>query len=199
MPSGKVHAATSAFTASVLVSSALVPGVDKQFVVAAAAGCLSGVFLSPDLDVDAGYIGLYYIRKYFGEILSVTWQWLWKPYAVLMPHRSRASHTPVLGTMLRLLYLYLSYLVLGSLSFYAFGWPRQVYIVPLKKALLVFIRGHAPFGVEMSIAAFAGLCISDALHALMDLTATTLKRSRRRHKTWQFTLSDVGNALRKSK
>ena len=53
-----------------------------------------GLFLSPDLDIHS--------RPYqrWGEL-----RWLWWPYQRLIRHRSVLSHSPVLGTAIRIAYL----------------------------------------------------------------------------------------------
>ncbi len=67
--------------------------------------CLIGIFISPDADVDAGYISFKYIRNTFGKVIGKLWWWLWTPYRVSIKHRSFWSHTPIIGTFIRLLYL----------------------------------------------------------------------------------------------
>lgn len=197
MPAGKAHATTSTLTAAAIATCVLLPGVDRQVVTAVSLGCLSGVLLSPDLDVDNGYIGFKLAKRYFGSIFKWIWKWIWWPYAKLVPHRSHISHIPVVGTAVRLLYLYAVYLVLATALMFAIGWPRTVYILPIWGAILALVRGDAQIEVRLIAAGFAGLCISDTLHAIMDATSTALKKlSFRRRRTWQNTLSDVGNATK---
>jgi uncharacterized metal-binding protein len=192
-----VHAATSALTAAAIATCALLPEVDKSMIVSVSIGCLSGVLLSPDLDVDSGYIGISLAKLFFGSIFKWIWKWIWKPYAILVPHRSHLSHVPVLGTSLRLLYLYAVYLVIGSALMFSIGWPRTVYLLPIGKAILALLHGDAQIEVELIAASFVGLCVSDTMHAIMDAVSTTLKKlTFRRRNTWQNTLSDVGNARR---
>lgn len=108
-------------------------------------GVLSGLVLSPDLDVDGGFIGMAHLRRIgcVGGVLSGLWRVYWYPYAKIIPHRSHISHSVLFGTLLRVFYL----------------------IFPLLVANF--------FGVPMSIPQwfgmwFLGLCLSDALHIFMD-------------------------------
>jgi uncharacterized metal-binding protein len=64
-------------------------------VIAASAHLLGGLFLSPDLDL----VSRPYNR--WGVL-----RWLWMPYQRLVPrHRHWLSHAPVVGSLIRLLYL----------------------------------------------------------------------------------------------
>ena len=65
---------------------------------------LGGLFLSPDLDTYSKPL------KRWG-ILKV----LWGPYRKLIPHRSFLSHSPFLGTALKVIYIIVIYLLLGIL------------------------------------------------------------------------------------
>lgn len=72
--------------------------------VACSAGCLAGIFLTPDLDQQTlSHSEHLLVRWTFG--LGYGWVLLWYPYARLIPHRSPLSHFPILGTLGRLLYL----------------------------------------------------------------------------------------------
>lgn len=73
----------------------------------ATAGTLAGLVLEPDLDIDQ--ITMSERRVYnLWSPLGTLWRWLWFPYAYSIPHRSHLSHMPVLGTAIRLLYLWLT-------------------------------------------------------------------------------------------
>ena len=69
--------------------------------VAATIGCLSGLLLTPDLDLsETGTRSHLYARR-----LGVGWLWFiwWWGYGKLTTHRG-VSHTPLLGTLTRLLW-----------------------------------------------------------------------------------------------
>jgi uncharacterized metal-binding protein len=71
---------------------------------AAGIGCLAGVAVSPDLDLEGV---TYSERVVVMKLGRIGWLWavLWWPYAKLVPHRSPVSHAPLIGTALRLAYL----------------------------------------------------------------------------------------------
>ncbi|NKB74898.1 MAG: hypothetical protein GKR83_10300 [Synechococcus sp. s2_metabat2_7] len=74
----------------------------------AAAFLFGGLFLSPDLDINS--------RPYqrWGVL-----RWLWWPYQRLIHHRSVLSHSPFLGTAIRLAYLSL---LVAAISWLGSRW-----------------------------------------------------------------------------
>src|SRR5262245_13724437 len=70
---------------------------------ATAAMVFSGLMFGPDLDLHS--------RPYrrWGPL-----RFIWKPYQALLPHRSKYSHGPILGTVIRVAYFLLILLFLGS-------------------------------------------------------------------------------------
>lgn len=104
MPGGKVHSALTLATASgVIAPYAIVQLNGNPYMYVA--GCLVGLLVMPDMDVDNGNISDYFIRK-----VSRPAQWLWRlfwtPYALLVPHRHSISHMPILGTLVRIGYIF---------------------------------------------------------------------------------------------
>ncbi len=138
MPSGRVHTLT---TLGLAVGSILM--VDPVVSV----GILSGLILSPDLDVDDGFIGLSHLRRMpvVGTALSWIWRAFWWPYSKTVPHRSAISHAPIVGTVLRVGYLTLPLLVMNFM-----GVPMTL-----------------PTGFGRW---FIGLCLADGLHIILDWT-----------------------------
>lgn len=136
MPNGRIHTASTLALATLTIPFLSVP---------LTAGVLSGCVLSPDLDVDGGFVGMAHFRRvwFFGPALSGLWRVFWWPYAKLVPHRSNISHSIFFGTCARVAYLLFPVLLINAMG------------VPL----------HLPdsFGLW-----FIGLCLSDALHILMD-------------------------------
>jgi uncharacterized metal-binding protein len=62
--------------------------------IAAAAHFLGGYWLSPDLDIKSRPFLRWSVLRF-----------IWIPYQRLIPHRSPLSHAPVLGSLIRLVYL----------------------------------------------------------------------------------------------
>jgi len=143
MPSGRVHSATSAALAGLLYYLA-----DRAGLPAAplAGGCLAGIMLTPDLDVDGMTRSDTHARRLGGLALALPWYMIWRPYAFFIPHRSPLSHWPLLGTALRLVYL-------GGL----------VAII----ARLVGMQITLPLWWPWTV---AGLAVSDLAHFILDKT-----------------------------
>lgn len=133
---------------------------------AAALGCLSGVLLSPDLDVDTGYYGLHVIRAIWGEAGAAVWRAFWLPYAKIMPHRSIASHFPLVSTAVRLGYVLLPMLAIISIIGHISGTGAPV---PLTEQLFRFL--HSPPFLRFA----AGLALSDAVHAAADVVVSAVR------------------------
>ena len=121
---------------------------------AAGAGCLAGIFLTPDLDVGyfARILAMKEAKKEF-PVLGRIWHILWIPYAAAIPHRSPLSHWPVIGTAGRMAYLLLIFLLLATA---VVGPDRAVTTLDM---MMRYSLTHW-FSV--------GLCVSDSIHWLMD-------------------------------
>jgi len=98
---------------------------------------------SPDLDVDRGFYGFYLTRKYLG-ILGIIWEYFWKPYALIVHHRSWISHLPIVSTAIRFIYLF-GILFLINYHLFINWWDWWLYL-------------------------FIGMMIGDWGHILLDFT-----------------------------
>jgi uncharacterized metal-binding protein len=151
MPSGKVHSALTLSVASgVLAPYAVVNLGGNEYLYLA--GCLAGLMVMPDMDVNNGNISDYYLRR-----VSRPAQWLWRlfwtPYALLVPHRHIVSHFPIIGTILRIGYVFL---ILNLL--HLFAW------------LLFMQFDTVSFIWIWDWSFFFGLCHVDAVHWAVDNT-----------------------------
>lgn len=154
MPSGKTHAAmTVSATAGITVSMALA-GFSPQDIQNATMGCMAGIIVSPDLDVDGGFLGHYIVRRYLGEIAGRIWRAFWMPYAWIMPHRSDASHAPLISTFVRVLYMYVMYFC------FCVTFSIQPWVPDVRTAFYLI----------------SGLVVSDTLHYIADKISTYVKR-----------------------
>jgi uncharacterized metal-binding protein len=95
MASGKNHDRSILLTTPIILAAAITSGHPDAGLIATFAYYFSGMYLSPDLDlVSRPY-------KRWGFL-----RWLWLPYQRLIPrHRHWLSHGPVIGSVVRLLYL----------------------------------------------------------------------------------------------
>lgn len=132
MASGKTHDRATLAIAAALGTVAVTTPVPM----AIAVGSLAGLLLSPDLDLSKCNA-----RRRWGALGII-----WEPYAAMLPHRSQASHAPIIGTLGRLAYLA------------AIGLP-----LPLLFPVTV------PWHLWPTLAWFAvGLAIADIGHWLLD-------------------------------
>jgi len=118
---------------------------------AVAAGCflVGGLLLSPDLDTRSN------ATRRWGPL-----RWLWWPYRRLLSHRSLISHTPLIGTAGRLLYLGTVVLALCLLG-RPLGTPPPARLLGDLQQLW---RQQQP----LAITALLGLEASSWLHLLQD-------------------------------
>lgn len=85
---------------------------------------------TPDLDVDIGFYGFYLVRK-FNRIFGWLWEIYWKPYSLIVPHRSWISHFPFVSTTIRLVYSFWPTILLIYFQipiFYYWDWWLYFYI-----------------------------------------------------------------------
>jgi len=151
MPSGKVHSAlTLAAVSGVIAPYAVVNLGGNEYMYLA--GCVAGIMVTPDMDVNNGNISDHYIRK-FSRPAQWLWRLFWTPYALLIPHRSTFSHFPFLGTTLRIGYIFL---VLNLINFMF--------------RLFLSIFDTVSFIWLWDWSFFFGLCHVDTIHFLVDNT-----------------------------
>lgn len=150
MPDGRVHTLTTIVLSGVLAYASYRVGYPVAQVAALAGGCLSGLLLSPDLDVDRGSISMSHAQRLGGCFVGMLWAILWKPYALLIPHRSPLSHFPLIGTAIRLAYVTLiGLLIIAALRITGANLPA--------------LPAWWPWSI-------AGLVLADLLHFILDQT-----------------------------
>jgi uncharacterized metal-binding protein len=111
-------------------------------------GSLSGILLSPDLDID----GKTYAEQ--DPLFGSLWYIIWWPYGKLISHRSFFSHFPIIGTFGRQLYLVLLLWAIKTVVF-----PEV--IVEFDYTLL---QNYTGFVVSF----YTGLIMADFVHYLRD-------------------------------
>lgn len=120
-------------------------------------GCITGILLSPDLDIEKGSISMAHVRNFTGNaggIFSTLWLWYWWPYAKAIPHRHFLSHFPVVSTIIRMIYLFILPIIILFIMFLQIENGLEIYKTIIFNLYVVFV--------------FLGLCVSDTLHAIMD-------------------------------
>ncbi|MFN3975713.1 MAG: DUF2227 family putative metal-binding protein [Aquificaceae bacterium] len=137
----------------------------KEFYIPFTLGYVLGTFfLSPDLDLPQSKPS-----KRWRKLKLV-----WRPYQSFSKHRG-FSHIPLLGTLLRLSYLFLVFILL---YFVLLGLTSK-YAPHIKDLLLAF----DPFNLLSNLAKredafyFAlGVVISEAFHVALDILSTLMKK-----------------------
>jgi uncharacterized metal-binding protein len=167
MPSGKIHALATCLAVGVIAPSLFtIAGTSTPSVIAFSLGALTGILVNPDLDMPAGSRSFSLVRHTGGSFIGWLWSRFWLPYAHLIPHhRHFLSHSPLLSTALRLLYL--------------FGIPMLIYTV-VRAAWIVHLSA-SPFPLPPPLPPISaltanayfwwwvgGLAVADTLHCLID-------------------------------
>jgi len=94
MASGKNHDYSILFASPVVLVVGCYQFGLELGIIAGASHFLGGYWLSPDLDIKSRPFRRWSILRF-----------IWIPYQRLIPHRSPLSHSPVLGSLIRLVYL----------------------------------------------------------------------------------------------
>jgi uncharacterized metal-binding protein len=150
MATGTTHGRITLYLAVITSPIALIATHSIIESVAIGLGCLIGLVIDPDLDIDHVTESERRMIKLFGP-LAYLWLGLWLPYALIIPHRSFLSHMPILGTAIRLLYLA--------------GWLYlTLYSLDMVDKALVILGSN--LGVIMWLC--LGLAISDIGHWIAD-------------------------------
>lgn len=150
MPSGRVH---SAATLSILLTTGICAtgfvSTNLDYI-CLSSGMVLGFILNSDLDVNVGNISYSYIRQIpvIGWLLKAIWWLVWRPYALIIPHRSILSHYPILSTVIRILYI----LSIVSLTLMPFGLSLDFGMLDIRQGTILFV----------------GLAIIDISHWLLD-------------------------------
>lgn len=183
MSSGQHHAGMTKGLAAGLgigaVSSLFLHPVEILFMTA---GCLLGIVLNPDNDSDGGNIGYSYIESIFGRYGLAIWKLLWTPYRIGIKHRSFWSHTPIIGTTVRLIYCVLPIILIllkdqESTPIYEIipkALLAQTVAIPfiaLIGAVLYYLWLYFPDidWIMLGLSLFTGLCIADFGHWVLDM------------------------------
>lgn len=161
MPNGRTHAKATFLLSTALAAVApLYTTALGWESLALVPGCLAGLVVHPDHDTNYGNYSLHLVNRRFGALPALAWTMIWRPYGILIRHRSVISHSLIFGTVLRVVYLILIFAALFSPVF----------------ALILIAGGGPALGRAFQAVfvwpgtwyAFWGLVMADTLHLVMD-------------------------------
>jgi len=172
MPSGRTHdlitlllVAPTAAVAYYFTGDWIITAIVTAMMV------FGGMMFGPDLDIQS--------RQYarWGPL-----RFLWWPYKVMMPHRSRWSHSIMLGTLIRVIYFSIVVTLVLVLSLcirdaYIKGAGQGVH--ELTGAFARVWEIFSPIKRNYLIAAFIGLWIGATSHTVSDVLGSFFKSVRR--------------------
>lgn len=134
-------------------------------------GALIGVIITPDLDVDNGFIGDAHIRR-FSYWLEKIWDLIWLYYRKSLKHGGPLSHFPVISTFGRIVYLYFVVIVVPhTIIYFAFkpnwdlNWVFEAYWLNILDCWKIII----------------GMIGSDIIHWALDVLTTEHTGGTERH------------------
>lgn len=154
MPNGSTHAKATVLLALAGGGLAYYLGHPFTQILALTGGTLAGLVLTPDLDVDTGCVSNEVVRRSVGRKGEKFWSFYWRPYGLMIPHRSRLSHLPVVGTAIRLLYLAIL--------------PAMIYWFATGAGFNAGSHLTRPEFPVWGWWAIGGLILADTLHYIMD-------------------------------
>jgi uncharacterized metal-binding protein len=172
MPSGRTHDRITFLLVPPMAAAAYyLTGDLLVTLIATTAMVFGGLMFGPDLDIQS--------RQYtrWGPL-----RFLWWPYKVALPHRSRLSHSILLGTWVRVIYFLLVVAITLAIALYA----RDLYL-HREAASLSDIGGaftrvwEVVVSVKRNylIAALAGLWVGATSHTVADVLGSFFKSVRR--------------------
>lgn len=167
MPSGKTHDRITLWSLPWLVGAGY--GLTRNGDLSLLLGgsfLFGGLMFGPDLDI-------YSVQYKRWGIL----RWIWRPYQKMMSHRSPLSHGPLIGTVLRLIYLALI-VGLGGLLSFAIAQGLGIRQWQWQPSMQQQILGVLPHYSQEAIAIFVGLELGALSHSLSDGLGSALRRWR---------------------
>src|SRR5262245_52475802 len=171
MPNARAHdSITYALIPFTFLAAEMYWGDHTTSIIATVAMLFSGLMFGPDLDLDS--------KPYrrWGPL-----KFLWKPYQAALPHRSKLSHGPILGTVIRIGYFLIVFSLFAATVIYARNryvhgqqttWQAEFDVV--KADLFSFLDETDR---QYLWAAFGGLWVGALAHTTADIVWSAIKRS----------------------
>ncbi|HKQ80261.1 MAG TPA: metal-binding protein [Blastocatellia bacterium] len=172
MPNARTHdAITYAIIPFTFLGAEMYWGDHATSAIATVAMLFSGLMFGPDLDLDS--------KPYrrWGPL-----KFLWKPYQAALPHRSKLSHGPLLGTIIRIVYFLIVFSLFTATVLYIrhryvnaaqTTWQAEFDVV--KSDLFSVLSGTDE---KYLWGAFGGLWAGALAHTTADIVWSALKRRR---------------------
>lgn len=116
MASGKIHKQANIAAGIFMGVTSYAVFMREDITLGAAIGSLVGTIVTPDLD-------LVVPSNFFSRlpIINFLWMCLWWPYKKMVRHRSFISHSPLVSTIIRLLYMTVWFVAFGAMFGINFG------------------------------------------------------------------------------
>ncbi|MEL6319740.1 MAG: metal-binding protein [Cyanobacteria bacterium J06626_14] len=169
MPSGYTHDRITLWSLPVVAALSFIRTRDSTLTLLLLSGFLFGaLMLGPDLDTRSIHF------KRWGPL-----RWIWIPYRGSLRHRSPLSHWPLVGTVVRVVYVlvWTFLLCLGSMALvnevFQIGWTWADIATIIGRSL----REHQAAWIVIGI----GLEVGALSHYLADWGVSTSKRVRRHY------------------
>jgi len=169
MPSGTTHDRITLWSLPWIVFATYLVTHNGELTLLMAGGFFfSGLMFGPDLDI---YSTQY---KRWGIL-----RWIWLPYRKLFRHRSLFSHGLIIGTLIRLIYLFLMIFVIAiflvAIAQLLFGFPWNWQKLFLN-AIDSLINEYAPEALSL----WLGLELGAMSHSLSDWIGSAAKKQRKK-------------------
>uniref|UniRef100_A0A7C3VJ75 Metal-binding protein n=1 Tax=Planktothricoides sp. SpSt-374 TaxID=2282167 RepID=A0A7C3VJ75_9CYAN len=164
MPSGRTHDRITLWSLPVVTGATIAITRNSQHTLLVASGFLfGGLMFGPDLDI------------YSRQFQRWGWfRWLWLPYQKCLRHRSFLSHGPIIGTVVRVLYLTAWCILFGVLAGTAYRLVTGQWhsLTTPETGLLARNLVSFPDGIAL----FVGLELGALSHSVSDYVVSGWKR-----------------------
>ncbi|MDV3351963.1 metal-binding protein [Leptolyngbyaceae cyanobacterium CCMR0082] len=167
MPSGKHHDRITLWLLPLVLIGAFFITLDMPLtVIVGLSFLLSGLMMGPDLDIQSVQYRRWGLMR-----------WIWYPYQVAIKHRSRWSHGPLIGTIVRVLYLGVWIALFATVGVLAINhfWQAQLSWQRLEPILVsLFVQYWREW-----LALLVGLELGALSHYTSDWLVSAYKKKRR--------------------
>lgn len=167
MPSGKTHDRITLWSLPFVAGLGFGLTKSGNLTLLLAGGFLfSGLMFGPDLDIHSR------------QFIRWGWlRWIWIPYQKAFRHRSIFSHGPIIGTVLRALYLTIFLAILGLIVLLL---AQTVGSLQSTWQTFTDIGKRSTLYPDEWLALFVGLELGAMSHSVSDWTGSAYKRFKRR-------------------